>query len=98
MTRSRLVLAVVALAALLLLSSCAASGNDAAGGPGSQPGFLYGLWHGVIAPVTFLISLFTDGVGIYEVRNNGAWYDFGYVLGLSIIFSGGGAGASTRRR
>lgn len=98
MTRSRFVLGAVTVAALLLLTSCAADGNAAAGGAGSQPGFLYGLWHGFITPVTFLISLFTDDVGIYEVRNTGAWYDFGYVLGLSIIFSGGGAGASTRRR
>ena len=97
MTRSRFVLGAATLAALLLLTSCAADGNAVAGGAGTQPGFLYGLWHGFITPVTFLISLFTDEVGIYEVRNNGAWYDFGYVLGLSIIFSGG-AGASTRRR
>jgi hypothetical protein len=41
--------------------------------------------------VTFLVSLFSDSVGIYEVDNDGAWYDFGYVLGLSAIFSGGGA-------
>ncbi|HEU4512893.1 MAG TPA: hypothetical protein VFR87_07290 [Nocardioidaceae bacterium] len=98
MTRSRIVSGAVTLAVLLLLTSCAADGNAAAGGPGSQPGFLYGLWHGFITPVTFLISLFTDDVGIYEVRNNGAWYDFGYVLGLSFIFSGGGVGASARRR
>lgn len=97
MTRSRLALAVVTVGALLLLTSCAAGGNQVAGGAGSQPGFWYGLWHGFITPVTFLISLFTDDVGIYEVRNSGAWYDFGYVLGLSIIFSGGGAGASARR-
>lgn len=97
MRASRLLLAAAAVAALVLLSACAADGNAQAGGPGSQPGFLFGLWHGVITPVTFVISLFTDDVGIYEVRNNGAWYDFGYVLGLSVIFSGG-IGASSRRR
>jgi hypothetical protein len=96
-TRSRLVLAAVTVGALLLLTSCAAGGNEVAGGAGSQPGFWYGLWHGFITPVTFVISLFTDDVGIYEVRNSGAWYDFGYVLGLSVIFSGGGVGASARR-
>ncbi len=88
--------AAVAVAALLLVASCAASGNPEAGGPGAQPGFLYGLWHGIIAPVTFIVSLFTDQVGIYEVDNSGAWYDFGYVLGLSIVFGGGVGGASRR--
>ena len=96
MTRSRLAPIVGLVAAIVLLSSCAASGNPEAGGAGAQPGFLYGLWHGVITPVTFVVSLFTDGVGIYEVDNDGAWYDFGYVLGLSVIFGGGVGGASRR--
>jgi hypothetical protein len=30
-------------------------------------GFWLGLWHGIICPVTFLISLFNDNVNIYEV-------------------------------
>ncbi len=97
MTRERVVAVTLSLVGLGLLASCAAAGNPDAGGAGAQPGFLYGLWHGLITPITFLVSLFTDDVGIYEVRNNGAWYDFGYVLGLSMIFSGG-VGASSRRR
>lgn len=97
MTRPRALLGATLVVALLLLSACAADGNDLAGGPGAQPGFLLGLWHGVIAPVTFVVSLFTDDVGVYEVRNSGGWYDFGFLLGLSVVFSGGGAGASARR-
>lgn len=96
MNRSRVQAVAAALVALLVLTSCAASGNPEAGGTGTQPGFLHGLWHGVITPVTFVVSLFSDGVGIYEVENNGAWYDFGYVLGLSVIFGGGVGGASRR--
>lgn len=60
-------------------------------------GFWLGLWHGIIAPVTFLISLFTDNVNIYEVHNNGNWYDFGFVLGAGILFGGGGAPAGDRQ-
>jgi len=55
-----------------------------------------GLWHGVIAPVTFFVSLFTDHVNVYEVHNSGNWYDFGFVLGAGILL-GGGAGAGRRR-
>jgi hypothetical protein len=51
-------------------------------------GFFPGLWHGIISPVTFIISLFTDDVSVYEVRNSGNWYDFGFVLGAGILFGG----------
>lgn len=90
------VLAGVALV-VLLLAGCAASANDAASSS-NDAGFWLGLWHGVIAPFAFIVSLFDDSVGIYEVDNNGGWYDFGYILGLSVIFSGGGAGSRGRRR
>jgi hypothetical protein len=59
--------------------------------PDAQPaGFLAGFWHGLISPLTFLISLFTTGVRIYEVHNNGRWYEFGFLLGVSGAFGGGG--------
>ncbi|HEX2868164.1 MAG TPA: hypothetical protein VHO03_14055 [Ignavibacteriales bacterium] len=50
-------------------------------------GFLGGLWHGFISPITFLISLFSQDVRIYETRNNGRWYDFGFCLGAGILFT-----------
>lgn len=43
-------------------------------------GFLSGLWHGSILPISFLFSLFSDNIAIYAVNNNGGWYDFGFVL------------------
>ena len=92
------------LAALLVLVAlvavgCAA-GPNVATGPAPDAGFWLGLWHGVIVPVTFVISLFTDDVSIYEVVNNGNWYDFGFVLGLSVSFGGPArsGNAVTRRR
>ncbi len=60
-------------------------------------GFFTGVWHGIIAPVTFFISLFTDKVSLYEVHNSGGWYDFGFVLGAGILF-GGGNRATRRKR
>jgi hypothetical protein len=51
--------------------------------PGTDPaGFWSGLWHGMIAPITFFVSLFVDGVSIYETKNNGRWYEFGFMLGI----------------
>ena len=65
---------------------------------GQSAGFWLGLWHGFITPFTFIISLFNRNINIYEVTNNGGWYNFGYVLGLSIIFGGSGGGAGRRSR
>ena len=84
----------------LVVAGCAAGVNPemgTAGEAGIVAGFWLGLWHGIIAPVTFVISLFSD-VGIYEVHNNGGWYDFGFVLGAGILLGGGGAGSRIRSR
>ena len=62
--------------------------------PGADPaGFFAGLWHGVISPLTFIVSLFDDGVAIYELNNRGGWYDLGFLMGVG--GSWGSAGAST---
>jgi hypothetical protein len=52
------------------------------------------------ASITFVISLFTEGVSVYEVVNNGNWYDFGFFVGVatSLGGSGGGAGVRAKRR
>jgi hypothetical protein len=83
----------------LLLVGCAAGVNPEVGAVanGDAAGFWQGLWHGFISPVTFVISLFTDNVNIYEVRNSGNWYDFGFVLGAGILFGGGPLGARRSR-
>ena len=54
------------------------------------PGFFTGLLHGAIAPFAFIVGLFTD-VRIYAFPNSGLWYDFGFLLGMGIIWGGGGA-------
>jgi hypothetical protein len=53
---------------------------------GQPAGFWAGVWHGSIVPLTFLISLFKPGVGVYETRNVGKWYNFGFLIGASIAF------------
>jgi hypothetical protein len=97
---ARRIAVVVALAAFaLLLAGCAADANEVAGTQPDQAGFWLGLWQGLILPISFVISLFDNDVGIYEIDNNGAWYDFGFVLGAAITFSGtGGGGTAAARR
>lgn len=53
-------------------------------------GFLGGLWHGIIAPFSFILSIFMSDVAMYAVNNTGGWYDFGFVIGAGILFGGGG--------
>jgi hypothetical protein len=91
-----LVFAVGALM-LMMLASCAAGPNEMVDSPdekGRVAGFWHGLVHGFIVLFTFIVSLFSDSVRIYEVHNSGNWYNFGFVLGIMIFFGGGGGGAS----
>ncbi|HTW95207.1 MAG TPA: hypothetical protein VMD30_10460 [Tepidisphaeraceae bacterium] len=59
--------------------------------PGATPaGFWAGVWHGIISPITFIVSLFNPNVRIYEVHNRGLLYDFGFILGISAAFGSSG--------
>ena len=87
---------LLAVVLLLVLSACAAGANpvvDTPSADGDVAGFWLGLWQGIIVPITFIISLFSDTVSIYEVHNNGGWYDFGFVIGAGFFLGGSGAGA-----
>ena len=46
-----------------------------------------GLWHGIIAPATLLISFFNSDVRMYEVHNAGSEYDIGFLLGVALIIA-----------
>ena len=53
--------------------------------PEAKPaGFWAGVWHGAIMPIAFFVSLFNEGVGIYETHNTGRSYNFGFLLGASM--------------
>ena len=71
------------LSAAILLTACAT--QAASGVAPDAPGFLYGLWHGFIFPVAWVLSLFMPDVSVYAVPNNGGWYDFGYFLGIVVF-------------
>lgn len=92
----------LALVVVLLLAACTAGPNPDVGTPGGDgdvAGFWLGLWHGIIAPITFLISLFDNDVNFYEVHNNGNWYNVGFALGALLwIGSSGGSTAARSRR
>ncbi len=87
--------------AMGLLASCAPGPNELASAVNAQgkvAGFWLGLWHGLIVLVTFVISLFSKNVQLYEVHNNGACYNAGFLLGACMSLGGGGHGSAQRQR
>jgi len=100
--KSGLTLTVLVLA-LALVMGCVPGSNQLVNSPdedGKVASFWHGLWHGFIALFTFIVSLFSDNVRMYEVHNSGNWYNFGFLLGVMIFFGGGGGGTHrcSRRR
>jgi hypothetical protein len=84
----------------LVFMSCAPGNEkwDQEINPGDKAGFLYGLWHGAIIIITFIISLFTTEVGLYEINNTGWPYNLGFIIGLNISIGGMFSGGKKCRR
>jgi hypothetical protein len=100
MMRSYRILGIVFLL-LFVLASCTPGPNSlekTPDGEGKVAGFWKGLWHGLIAPITFIISIFSKSVRLYEVHNNGTWYNFGFVLGAGLFLQGGILGSRKARK
>lgn len=87
--RRRLLCFVSVVGVASIIAGCA--GQPSAGTSGA-PGFLYGLLHGFLILVDFVIGLFSD-VRIYAYPNAGVWYDFGFLVGAGMFLGGSGAGS-----
>jgi len=82
-------LTIFVLFSVLIFSSCADVQNIEACKTGHVYGFFGGLWHGIIAPFSFVCSLFFVYVAVWAVNNNGGWYSFGFLLGVGSLGFGG---------
>lgn len=87
----------IVVVVLLLLSGCADSVSFEEAMKMDAVGFWYGLWHGWILGIAWIVSLFSDSTAIYAIYNNGGWYDFGFILGSSSIFTAGSDTIRSRR-
>ena len=56
-----------------------------------------GLWHGIIAPISLVLSFFNSDIHMYEVHNAGSEYDLGFLLGVTVIIALLGLFARMRR-
>ena len=96
MKKNKMFVISLFLVLIFLLTVSCAPGN--ARFVEKSAGFWSGLWHGLICWVTFIISLFTDSVHMYEINNTGNWYNFGFLIGVMIVFSGGFGSSKYKKR
>ena len=89
-----LLLCVILIMLTAILCSCVP--GDGKNTEEKPAGFFTGVWHGWIAPVSLIWSIFDKDISIYEVNNIGFWYNFGYYM--AIISGFGGLAVSRRRR
>lgn len=53
---------------------------------GRTASVLLGIWHGIISPVTMVLSFVNPELQMYEVHNDGSQYNFGFLIGAAIVF------------
>ncbi|MCK5762496.1 MAG: hypothetical protein KAH05_00090 [Clostridiales bacterium] len=85
---------ITLLLIMILLTGCL-PGNDKYEFYRSA-GFLSGIWHGWLAPLSLIISFFNGNVHMYEINNTGFWYDFGFYM--AIISGFGGLSLSRKKK
>ncbi len=93
--RTRVVWRMVLLAAVLILLASCAPGHPRFATEGRPAGFLWGIWHGWIAPFSLVGGFFNPIIRIYEPSNTGWWYDLGFYLA---VIGGFGSISLVRRR
>ena len=85
--KKRILIAILAVLAFSLLLTGCAPGHERF--VGHKPAnFLWGIWHGWIAPFSLIVGLFNKSVRIYETVNSGWWYDFDYDMAVISGFGG----------
>jgi hypothetical protein len=87
MSKKGLLVLILMIGCSILLVSCATQPKPYAY---DAPGFFSGILHGLIVPFTFVFSFFSD-IRIYAFPNSGKFYDLGFLIGVALIFGGGGA-------
>lgn len=90
--KKNLIVVLLILALFSLVSCVPGDGRNTMEEPGH---LLWGIWHGWIAPISLIISIFRDNASIYEINNTGFWYDLGF---YAAIIGGFGSLTLSRKR
>jgi len=88
-----LVIGFLVLLILITLTGCIP--GDGASTSNNPAGFLWGVWHGWMAPISLIIGLFNKNIRVYELVNTGWWYDLGFYMA---VISGFGGVAFSRKK
>jgi len=76
----KMILTLLILILMLTLTACLpGDGSYSADNPA---GFLSGIWHGWLAPLSMILGLIRGGYRIYEVNNTGLAYDFAFYIAI----------------
>jgi len=89
----KVLLPIVYGAILLLLAGYVGvnAATDVLNPEGDIAGFWWGLWKGFMCWFVILFNaVYSESISIYEVHNNGVRHDFGFMLGIGILFYAGG--------
>lgn len=84
----KITLVLFLIVTIVVVSSCMPGSHSRWVVKDRPAGFFAGLWHGIIAFFTLILSIFTK-VTMYESYNTGFWYDLGFYLGAAGCFGGG---------
>lgn len=87
-TAGSLVILIVSVGIVLFVLAGCAPGHPRFSGERPPAGFLWGIWHGWIAPFALIGGFFNPGVRIYESNNIGWFYDLGFYLAIIGGFGG----------
>jgi len=85
--KKKLILSSLMIAGVLAVFTGCVPG-DGANDIFNPAGFFYGIWHGWIAPVSLIMSIFNNQYSIYEINNTGLLYDLGYYIAIISGFGG----------
>lgn len=80
----------VTLMVTIVLTGCAEGSNPLVNQPdptGHISGFLDGLFHGWLIVLAFIGSALGGDYQIYDVHNNGVWYNLGFLMGIGAFSS-----------
>ncbi len=78
----------------LLMTACLP--GDGTATPEQPAGFLWGVWHGWVAPISLVLGFFDKTTRVYEAANSGWAYDLGYYM--AVISGFGGLNLARSRR
>ena len=93
MNKKTALLAIIITIILITLTGCVP--GDGTRTYSKPAGFFWGILHGWLAPFSLIIGIFNKHIRVYEVMNNGWWYDFGFYIA---VISGIGGVSLTRKK